>query len=42
MHYLELLPVLLFLVAAFSAAFFPSVLPRMTNAYHSRIGMKTR
>jgi hypothetical protein len=42
MHYLGLLPVLLFIVAAFSAAFLPSVMPRMTNAYYSKIGMKTR
>jgi hypothetical protein len=33
---------ILFLAAAFVTAFFPNVLPRLTNAYYSRIGMKTR
>jgi hypothetical protein len=38
----RLLPVLLLLAAAFVTAFFPRVMPKLTNAYYSKIGMKTR
>jgi hypothetical protein len=38
----RLLPVLLLLAAAFVIAFFPRVMPKLTNAYYSKIGMKTR
>jgi hypothetical protein len=42
MRVLGFIPVLLFLDAAFVTAFFPRVMPRLTNAYYSRIAMKTR
>jgi hypothetical protein len=42
MRLIGLLPVLLFLAAAFVTAFFPRVMPKLTNTYYSRIGMKTR
>jgi hypothetical protein len=42
MRVIGLLPVLLFLAAAFVTAFFPRVMPRLTNTYYSKIGMKTR
>jgi hypothetical protein len=42
MRVIGLLPVLLFLAAAFVTAFFPRVMPKLTNAYYSKIGMKTR
>ena len=41
MRVLGLIPVFLFLAAGFVTAFFPHVM-RLTNAYYSRIGMKTR
>ncbi len=41
-RYLGLFPVLLFLAAAFVTAFFPRVMPRLTNTYYSKNGMKTR
>lgn len=37
-----LLPVFLFLAAGFVTALFPRVMPKLTNAYYSKIGMKTR
>lgn len=42
MRLLGLIPVLLFLAAGFVTAFYPRVLPRLTNIYYSKIGMKTR
>jgi hypothetical protein len=42
MRLIGLLPVFLFLAAAFVTAFFPRVMPKITNAYYSKIGMKTR
>ena len=42
MRVVGLLPVLLFLAAAFVTAFFPRVMPKLTNIYYSKIGMKTR
>ena len=42
MRVLGLIPVFLFLAAGFVTAFFPHVMPRLTNAYYSRIRMKTR
>ncbi|MBB5055563.1 putative RDD family membrane protein YckC [Granulicella aggregans] len=37
-----LLPLLLFASVAFVSAFFPRVLPTLTNRWYSMIGMKTR
>ena len=42
MHVIGLLPMFLFLAAGFVTAFFPRVIPKLTNAYYSKIGMKTR
>jgi hypothetical protein len=42
MHVIGLLPMFLFLAAGFVTAFFPRVMPKLTNAYYSKIGMKTR
>jgi hypothetical protein len=42
MRLLGLFPVLLFLAAGFATTFFPRLMPRLTNAYYSKIGMKTR
>jgi hypothetical protein len=42
MRLIGLIPVFLFLAAGFVTAFFPHVMPRLTNVYYSRIGMKTR
>jgi hypothetical protein len=42
MRVIGLLPLLLFLAAAFVTAFFPRVMPKLTNAYYAKIGMKTR
>ncbi len=42
MRLIGFLSVLLFLAAGFVTALFPRVMPRLTNAYYSRIGMKTR
>lgn len=36
------LPLSLFAIVAFIVAFFPRVLPSMTNRWYSIIGMKTR
>jgi hypothetical protein len=42
MHVIGLLSMFLFLAAGFVTAFFPRVMPKLTNAYYSKIGMKTR
>jgi hypothetical protein len=42
MRFLGLFPVLLFLAAGFATTFFPRVMPRLTNAYYSKIGARTR
>ena len=41
-HFLDLFSVLLFLGAAFATTFFPRIMPRLTNAYYSKIGARTR
>ncbi len=42
MHFWAQIPLVFFLIAGFVTAFFPRVMPRLTNAYYSKIGMKTR
>ena len=42
MRLIGLLPVFLFIAAAFATACFPRIMPRLTNAWYSKIGMKTR
>ncbi len=41
-HLFVILALGLFGVIAFCTAFFPHVVPRLTNSYYSLIGMKTR
>ena len=42
MRLIGFVPVLLFIAAAFVTTFFPRVMPKLTNAYYSKIGMNTR
>ena len=41
-HLFVILALGLFGVMAFCTAFFPHIVPRLTNSYYSMIGMKTR
>jgi hypothetical protein len=41
-HLFVILALGLFGAIAFCTAFFPHVMPRLTNSYYSLIGMKTR
>lgn len=42
MHFAMVMPLILFATVAFIGAFFPRVLPRMTNQWYSIIGAQTR